>query len=126
MYTLKIKITKKLLEDSMGCQNKSDACVFARAFRDFFPKARVYHTAIYPFGKDLSTMAAVEFGKSFATTQEIHQYIKDFDDCFWDEYQYLPEVEFDLPIPDWVINRINIDEIKPLLENHHCLQLINS
>lgn len=125
MYTLKIKITKELLKESRYCQRKNDSCVFARAFRDFFPDAIVGYTVIYPFGIESHNTIPVDIENqiAFATTQDIDNYIRIFDSVH--DVTLLREQEFELSIPDWVIEKINIDEIKPLLVNHKNLELIS-
>lgn len=123
MYTLKIKITKEILEKTKNCKGKDlpDNCAISYAVRDLLPKAQTGITTIFPYGESNSSEET-----DIALPWLVTSFISRFDHCKPEDRAILPEMEFQIEIPDEVINKINIDEIKPLLQNHHCLQLINS
>jgi hypothetical protein len=125
MTKLKIKVTKEILEKSKWCGTKkavdmtrSTNCAIALAVRDIFPNATVGPTSFYacngaPFDLvDLPRTAS--------------EFINDFDDAKPEDRPSLAEIEFEVEIPDSVIGRINIEELRPLLQNHPTLQLVNS
>lgn len=122
--TLKIKVTKEILEASKMCgiglkgddwaEATNSNCAVALAVRDIFPQATIFQTLM------------VVLGKSIRFPFYVTQYIKAFDNCAVPEERLkLPEFEFEVSIPDEVIDQINIDEIRPLLVNHPTLELIN-
>jgi predicted metal-dependent TIM-barrel fold hydrolase len=120
--TLKVKVTKDILQKSKDCGLANNGtslithCAIAIAVRDLFPNAVVTYHTIQPFGVD--------------TLEEIindpmtSKFILQFDTSWPEQRVLLPEFEFEMSIPDSVIEKINIEELKPLLENHPTLQLI--
>jgi hypothetical protein len=130
MTKLKIKVTKEILKKSMYCGTKSEStelivknCAVALAVRDIFPEACVASRYICPFGSRSNPMGP-EY--DIELPQEASSFISRFDG-----YMAIPEMrlkmeefEFEVEIPDIVIEQINIDEIKPLLENHPTLKLV--
>lgn len=118
MYTLKIKITKEILEKSKNCQDKDleRNCAISLAIRDVFPYASTDNSSICPFSDDLE----------ISLPKKAVSFIDEFDLSSPQERVLMPEIEFSIRVKNKVIERINIDEIKPLLQNHHCLTLINS
>ncbi len=121
MVTLKIKVTKEILERSKMCGihniKVSTNCAVALAVRDIFPRANVELEYIEPFTKLES--------ERIELPMEATDYI-----ILFDEFKktplirlMMPEIEFEVIIPDTVIDQINIDEIKPLLQNHPTLKL---
>ena len=132
MYTLKIKVTKEILRKSMYCGTELSTkdtvganCAFALALRDIFPYAHVTATGIDFFyhsstDKDLLPVDQVKL------PLEAGNFIFQFDNVPPPVRLTLPEIEVEISIPDEVINQINIDELRPLLENHPTLSLINN
>jgi hypothetical protein len=134
MTTLKIKVTKEILVFSKYCGIEepgyippphSKSCAIALAVRDILPEASVFAEYIVPFdfGGDFSArfkMGTIELPK------EAIYFIKRFDLLTPEERMEMSEFEFEVEIPDDVIEQINIEELRPLLENHSTLQLIKS
>ncbi len=116
---IKIKITKDIVLSAHPC--KAAECAFALAVRDIFPDARVKRFSIYPF----SYMRSVEaMSMCFPISAEMTKFIDWFDTSTQKEKEKFTEREFELEIPDWVIERINIDEVKTLLQDHPILMLV--
>ena len=123
MTKLKIKVTKDILERSKYCGFQdgltvSENCAVALAVRDIWPNAAVDGDNIWP-------NAAVNDGIMPLPT-EVSVYIIEFDNTYPADRAKLPEIEFEIEIPDKVLESINIEELKPLLENHPTLQLIEN
>jgi len=130
MYTLKIKVTKEILQKSAMCGTISEAgkmdtsavgsnCALALAVREIFPNAWVSREYIASDG-DRKKSLPINLPWS------MRSFIKRFDmSSSWQRRQ-MPEQEFDLPIPDEVIESINIDEIKQMLETVPHLELIEN
>jgi hypothetical protein len=64
--------------------------------------------------------------KMIPTTFPMSQFISRFDHSSPLERLEIPEEEFELPIPDYVIETINIDEIKGILASENHLELVES
>ena len=123
MTKLKIKVTKDILERSKMCgtnegETVSQNCAVALAIRDIFPLAAVDGDNIWP-----NFSLADEL---IPLPKDARVYIIEFDNTHPVERPCLPEIEFEIQIPDSVIEKINIEELKPLLENHPTLQLIEN
>lgn len=124
MISLKIKVTKDVLKATKNCgrylsDNVTTNCAIAFAVRDIFPNARVYGSGELNFFGD-----AVSKGIYTSLPIKAHEYMNKFDVTESFERELLPELEFEINIPDEVIERINIEEIKPLLVNHPTLELL--
>lgn len=116
---LQITVTKEILERTKNCSTDCkvaiENCAIALAVRDVFPSAKVWGNYIDPgkgfFGIILLPKPATEF-------------ICQFDDHDPEERAKMEPVSFEIEISDAIIEKINIDEIRPLLENHATLKLI--
>jgi hypothetical protein len=120
MTKLKITVTKEVLEKSKNC-GKGDYrevitnCAVALAVRDIFPRASVVGPFLrFEVGKDDRAYLPKRVGR----------YIKKFDDTKPEHRPYLPEISFEIEIPDEIIEKINIEELRPLLTNHPTLELV--
>jgi len=116
---LKISITKEIIDRSKYCGNKNDDCTvgencaIALALTDIFPNVFVKNYYISPFG--------IEHEKEDLRIQLpviAQQFIKLFDGFHLTPRLrlLLPEFEFTIDVPDEVIDRINIDEVRELIE----------
>lgn len=120
MTTLKIKVTKDILEKSKNCNEMvGQNCAVALAVRDVFPAAHVLHHQIRPFSDDPYLIK-----QRILLPKEATLFIIDFDRAEPGQRPYLPEIEFEIQIPDEVIEKINIDSLRPLLQNHPTLELV--
>jgi hypothetical protein len=126
MTKLKIKVTKDIYQRSMMCGVVPDInapvtenCAIALAIRDIFPNASVTHQEIIPFA------ALGNYDFSISLPHAARQLIDMFD-AWRDEPKYrltLPELEFEVEIPDEVLEQIDITEITKILTNHPYLEL---
>lgn len=116
---LKIKVTKEILERSKMCghtgnmlETIAENCAVALAVRDIFPNVWVERFYIKGLVKPILL-------PGIATN-----FIISFDNTTSADRPNLPEIEFEITIPDAVLEQINIEEIRPLLLNHPTLQLV--
>jgi hypothetical protein len=113
----KIKVTKEILELSKECGTHNDIdsigenCAIALALKDIFPGVFVTSHYIYPFGIDENNKLD---DLKIAMPKVAHDFVKVFDSlCAIHNCRLLlPEFEFEIPIPDVIISKINIDEVR--------------
>ena len=116
----KIAITKEIISRCKNCGtgNETDRiennCAIAVALADIFPKVHVTNFCIFPFGID----GDIEKDIKIPLPPIAQQFIKLFDGFrFAPKLRLLlPEFEFVVDIPDEVIEQINIDEVRELIE----------
>lgn len=121
---LKIKVTKKILKESMMCGTSvmgtpqfkpvSESCAVALAVRDLFPEARIGRTF-------------VQVGEgSFMMPLNATNYIIRFDELWYEPARRLnlPEIEFEVDVPEAVINKIDIAEATEIIKNSETLELV--
>ena len=114
----KITITKDIIGHCKNCgrQNEKDEigknCAIALAVKDIFPNVYVTNYYILPFGIRHENDDALKIQLPVIA----QQFIKLFDGFSLTPNLrlLLPEFEFDIDIPDAVIEQINIDEIRGL------------
>lgn len=128
---LKIKVTKEILWRSRMCGENdhlmNSNCAIALSVRDVFPKALVEDKIIIPFPtKEVHYYLYKEndLSEVIELPKEATEFINAFDVASPDGRMAMPELEFEVEISDGVIDRINIDSLRPLLANHPTLQLI--
>lgn len=126
--TLRIKVTKDILEKSKFCGGSFEIendiasnCAISISIRDVFPEAYVEYSGIYlskerrdkhfPFPDIRIPTVARNFITAF-DVKKPYQRVQ------------MNEIEFEVEVPDEVIEKINIDEIRPLLLNHPTLELV--
>lgn len=136
MTKLRITVTKEILERSKYCAsdiNQGYNCAVALAVKDIFPEAYCYQSFMVfdQAGKDKCDsgfFSASKFkgaiGAHFPAF--VFMWIQQFDRIEPNERVKMSPISFEISIPDEVIEKINIDELKPLLENHPTLELIES
>lgn len=129
---LKIKVTKEIINKTRFCglkgeesvDNYSSNCAIALAVRDIFPIAYVGPCFITVCTHDNSFMIDLPV----EATEFIHEFddatgAKSLVECIqW--RQSLDPIEFSIQVPDELIEKINIDEISKVLENHPNLELV--
>lgn len=128
MYTLKIKVTKEILQRSMLCGTEEGPssvgfnCAVALAVREIFPDAGVAGPFMRPFAmSDVPEIYDMEINlPSF-----VSDYIARFDGLVIRPLERLdlPEIEFDINLSDEVIEQIDIEEVKQLLTTSKTLEL---
>lgn len=123
---IKIKVTKEVLKRSMWCSTKPGViecaknCAIAIAVRDIFPDATVgISTMGFGFATDLSVNLpeiACKFIISFDSLRNKPEMRLG-----------LPELEFEIEIPDKILDQIgngNIEEVKTIIQNSETLELV--
>jgi|SRR6478609_1597954 len=114
---LQINVTKEILVKSKMCGfdsvlNAPENCAIALAVRDIFPKAQVSPVTIYTEGVNI------------LLPDEAMLFISDFDEANPSEREEMKPFSFEIEIPEAVIERINIDEVREVLTTSPCLKLI--
>ncbi len=120
---LKIKVTKEILERSMWCatsvadeKSAMGNCAIALACREIFPKCRVGFTRIFigPFKISIPESAC--------------DLIYEFDKLSRKPLKRLlmEPLEFEVDLPDALIERINIDEVREILKESETLELVEA
>jgi hypothetical protein len=122
---LKIKVTKEIIEKAIWCGTESEAgyhvsenCAVALAVRDIFPKACVCHSVFYPFEGAMFDAIIIP--------PKAQDFIKHFDRLADNPEArlYMDPIEFEVDIPDSVIEHIGIDEVKKIVEKSETLELV--
>ena len=124
---MKIKVTKEILKKSMWCHpNQGNcfvgtSCAIALSVIDIFPDGYVGENSIFPFWG--------ENNLEIKLPKEPIVFIESFDALVQNpiERLKLPELEFEIEIPDSVISQIgngNIDEVKTIIQNSETLELV--
>ncbi len=119
---LKIAITKEIIEQCKNCGNENKEheigknCVVAFALIDIFPNVYVTNYYIFPFGTEYEKEQDLKIPLPIIA----QQFIKLFDAfCLTPKLRLLlPEFEFAIYVPDEVIEQINIDEVRDLIEEN--------
>jgi len=118
----KIAITKEIIAQSRFCGTGDEPrriennCAIAVALADIFPKAYVTNQCIFPFGVDGDQEKDIKIPLPLIA----QQFIKLFDGFRLTPglRLMLPAFEFIIDIPDEVVEQINIDEVKVLIEKN--------
>lgn len=128
MIKLKIKVTKEILRKSQMCGMHADDaissnCAIALAVREIFPHAHVTErievwNKPFLWGRN---------GESCIGTIDLPfeaiKFIDDFDNAMPWERTKMKEIEFEVEIPDWFLDTVNIDEVREVLKNSSTLEL---
>lgn len=119
---IKITVTDEILKASMYCGTNAKGvaanCAIALAVRDFMPNALVCWTrgylaeamSIFPFVKNDLTM-------EIPLPEKAHNYITLFDNSTPLERLALPNLSFEIEVPDSIIDQIGITEVREILSN---------
>lgn len=121
MTKLRITVTKEILERTKNCSTyvefSTTNCAVALAVRDVFPDAKVWANHINPLTGDVKDIMTLPL--------EAQDFIEAFDDAGPEERVKMNPISFEVNVPDSLIQKINIDELKPLLENHPTLAIVS-
>ena len=120
----KIAITKEIIEQCKNCGTGNEVlpiennCAIACALADIFPKVFVTNHCIFPFGIDGNKEKELKIPIPLIA----QQFIKLFEGFrFAPKLRLLlPEFEVMIVIPDEVIEQINIDDVRELIEAAGC------
>ncbi len=119
---IRIKITQEILQQSALCPKQGyqamTNCAFALAVRDILPNAYVFYEVIRPFGcpnvmgmySSSRDCDKIHQGK-FVTTPTMRDFISRFDDSSYSERLLMKGEEFELEIPDWVVDELAQQEV---------------
>ena len=121
-FQLKISITKEIIEQCKNCGNENEEheigknCAVAFALSDIFPNVYVTNYYIFPIGTKYQKEQVLKIPLPIIA----QQFIKLFDGFSLTPKLrlLLPEFEFTIDVPDEVIEQINIDEVKELIEGN--------
>jgi hypothetical protein len=116
----KIAITKEIIAHCKNCGTGNEAhqiennCAIAFALANIFPKIHVTNLCIFPFGIGGDKEKDIEIPLPLIA----QQFIKLFDGFRLTPKLrlLLPAFEFTVDIPDKVIEQVNIDEVRELIE----------
>jgi hypothetical protein len=116
----KIAITKEIIAHCKNCGVGNEThriennCAIAVALTNIFPKVHVTNLCIFPFGIDGDKEKDLKIPLPLIA----QQFIKLFDGFRLTPKLrlLLPAFEFTIDIPDEVIEQINIDELRALIE----------
>lgn len=117
---LKISVTKEILEKTKNCEKGNTIvsnCAIAEAVRSIFPNATVGCST-------LSFHINDKCAEWVRLPLEAIHLIAEFDRSVPAERVEIEPIEFEINVPDKVISKINIEEIRPLLQGHPTLELI--
>ena len=117
---LNIAITKEIIERCKNSGNENEEreigknCALAFALMDIFPNVYVTNYYIFPFGIEHEKDQDLRIPLPIVA----QQFIKLFDAFYLTPKLrlLLPEFEFTIDVPDEVIEQINIDEVRELIE----------
>jgi hypothetical protein len=119
---LTIKITKDILERSKLCglDNKliGKNCAIACAVRDIFPYTEVTDTKIFLFDREIpdDEYRPNEAICKIPLPKEATEFIVEFDNTSSRNRPFMNSVEFDIEIPDEIIEKIvDIEDIKTII-----------
>lgn len=121
---LKIKVTKEILEASKLCSTEpldfevGKNCAVALAVREIFPNAWVRTDSIEPFGAHIKN----EYKFKIHLPEEAIDFIREFDESNPSTRIQMNPIEFEVDIPQAVINNIDISQLD--LSKSKTLELI--
>lgn len=144
MYKLEISITKDILELTKNCSGEGlpikhrigQNCAIGKAIFDIFPNSwtcdneifinrmPVYFTEKGYMAENRSSPSWYSTSIPIALPSEAREFIEEFDESTPEERVEMQPFSFEIEIPDEVIEMINIDEVKEVLKEHHCLKLV--
>lgn len=134
MTKFKINVTKEVLERSANCSSKRLGlnCAIAIAINDLFPASWVTREKIL-FADSLESIENyMENPKhlyfEIADTKLpiiATSFIDIFDNCYPQDRLLMEPFSFEIDVPDVIIDKISIDEIKKVLETSTTMELIN-
>ncbi|MDE3214362.1 MAG: hypothetical protein KGM98_14100 [Bacteroidota bacterium] len=116
-----IRVSKSVLAKSLNCGSYNqlgaieENCAIAISLHHLFPSVRVTKNAIHPFGR---TCMAGTYMESIELPKVARDFINVFDSLVSMPHLrlLLPEFDFEISIPDKVLSRIDISEIKAVIE----------
>lgn len=122
---MKIKVTRQILIDSRLCGAKDDEevpsnCAIALAVRQLFPDAFVGARYIDPFYHSEEISHAGHIVLPIAA----QNFITEFDSYTMIQRLRMPHLEFEVDIPDVIINALPLPDISKLIKDSRTLELV--
>lgn len=125
---LKIKVTKEILRKSYCCPSLADLdpyddegrsylrnnCAIAHAVKELFPQAVVH---VY-------SMQFMPKTDGIRLPSNMSAYINHFDKLSHEERLNMPEAEFEVDVPDQVINKIDISQVIEIISRSLTLEIL--
>jgi hypothetical protein len=129
---LRIDITKDILEQSKHCENfrRGQNCAIGRAIHNVFPFSvvgtdNIYFYKSHPYHGDNCTLID---GKQI-TTSELpiiaRQFISMFDRTNAEGRVAMPEISFEIDVPQEIIDTIDISEVERIISETPHLNLVS-
>lgn len=122
--TLKIKVTKDVLKASKMCGFTTGrigrTCAVAVAVRDVFPHVSVGTDRIFFFRNDDNTDVLAYC----SLPVEARKFLEEFDCASPEERVKMGELEFEIQVPDIVVELLNIDDVKEILKECETIELV--
>lgn len=136
MVKLKISVTKEIIGRSANCGGAIDNikdgvgsnCAIALAIKDVFPFAWTDSQYIIPFTQELTYSDLFHIIDSeheilIKLPKKAQQFIEDFDESSPNMRIQMDPIEFEVEIPDIVLDKMDISEVTKQLQNHPILKL---
>jgi hypothetical protein len=116
---LKIFVTPEILERAKWCGEVGGLaaynCAIALAVREIFPKASVTRHSIHPFDSPDFHMPLPSAATAF---------ISDFDVSTPKQRPDMPPIDFEIDVPDSVIEMIGIEEATEIIRKSETLEIV--
>lgn len=122
MTKIKIHITKDILRKSRNCGGQADNCAFSQEIRELFPEAAVGTRTIYPNFMNRDREKASNW---FGITEEMTNFIKKFDAFSPEQIVQMPELSFEIEIPDEVLEQMDISDVHKILAESSTMELVH-
>jgi len=118
MYKLRIRVTKEILRRSAHCEGKGIAanCAIALAVRDILPRAAVSNDHIFAFYYDEQGLVDPSVEYQIHLPKKARDFIFAFDRSNPQIRTQMQEMEFEVELPDAVIDKIGIAEATRAIE----------
>jgi len=128
---IKINVTKEILEKSAAClsnsfKQASQNCAIALAVREIFPRAGVSDTDISTVScneQDYDVNADIGF---MELPKSARRFIQNFDRASYYGRCTMSPISFEIDVPDSVIEKIGLDEVRRILAESKTLELVES
>lgn len=132
MTRITVNITKEVLEASANCTKTmfiGQNCAIGKAIHDLIPNSSVGRMDVVWHPKNIDIIKLLSKSNWTGNENIIHIplpveasiFIIRFDNLMPAERVQMTPFSFDIELPDEIINEINIDEVKRILEHHPTL-----
>jgi hypothetical protein len=125
-----IKITKDVLKRSAMCGieklYKGDSCAVALAIIDFLPYSSVGKNEVYPFYHSPINYYKLlpKYEDAIKLPSAAEEFISTFDALSPEQRIEMPEISFEIEVPDSVIQKIGIGQVYKVLSESKTMELV--